>query len=64
MNHPFPTRASRDDPAFKLRLPQPLIEALDAAAKQNYRSRNSEIIARLAESITTEQRDTGESVAA
>lgn len=34
-----------------VRFPKPLLEAVTAAAKQNGRSRNSEIVVRLADSL-------------
>lgn len=43
--------ATRDDPAFRLRLPKPILKQLDAAAAKNGRSRNSEVLVRLAESL-------------
>lgn len=43
--------ATRDDPAFRVRLPKPILKQLDRAAKQAGRSRNSEIVYRLAASL-------------
>lgn len=42
---------SRTDPQFKLRLPLELKEQIEAAAEENHRSMNAEIVARLQESL-------------
>ena len=43
--------ATRKDPSVLLRVPKPLLKSLDAAAAKNGRSRNTEVIVRLAESL-------------
>ena len=43
--------ASRKDPAVLVRLPGRVLAALDSVAKKNGRSRNSEVIFRLAQSL-------------
>lgn len=40
-------RMSREDPQFKLRLPQELRDRIEQAAKESKRSLNAEIVARL-----------------
>ena len=46
--------ATRKDPAMLLRLPKALKQKIDAAARQSGRSRNTEVLARLAKSFTPE----------
>lgn len=43
--------AGAKEPPIAVRLPRPVLDAVTAAAKQNGRSRNSEIVVRLAESL-------------
>lgn len=43
--------AKRTDPRFHLRLPKKVLKAIDQAAGKNGRSRNTEILFRLSESL-------------
>ncbi len=45
------TIATRKDPSVLLRVPKPILKSLDAAAAKNGRSRNSEVLVRLSESL-------------
>lgn len=49
--------ASKQDPAVTVRFPKPVLDAATRAAKRNGRSRNSEIVARLAESLKVKSRN-------
>ena len=44
-------KASRKDPGVRVRFPSNLLRALDRAAKTSGRSRNTEILYRLSESL-------------
>ncbi|MCB6184293.1 Arc family DNA-binding protein [Leeia sp. TBRC 13508] len=46
---------TREDPQFKLRVPQGLRDAIEKSAKLNKRSMNAEIIARVEQSFSTKQ---------
>lgn len=50
---------SRTDPQLKVRLPLEMKEQLEAAAKENHRSMNAEIVARLEESLSSEAIESG-----
>lgn len=47
-------RASRNEPRVLVRVPRPLLDALTSSASSNMRSRNSEILVRLARSLDEE----------
>lgn len=49
--------AKAKDSATLLRLPKPVFDALNEAAKRNGRSRNSEVVVRLAESLGLKERE-------
>ena len=46
---------TREDPQLKLRLPEEMRDRIATAAKQNNRSMNAEILARLEVSLATEE---------
>lgn len=52
--------ASRNEKPVGLRLPSYVRERLDEAAKRNGRSRNSEIVVRLVESLEQERSQAGQ----
>lgn len=53
---PDMTIPKQSDPQFKIRLPQSLKDELQAHAVDNGRSLNAEILARLSDSVTTEDK--------
>lgn len=56
MNVDERTLARADDQSVTVRFPPGLIPRLDEAAKRNGRSRNSEIVQRLADSLDQDER--------
>lgn len=47
----LPNKAKTNDPSVRIRFPSAVLREVDKAAKQAGRSRNSEIIYRLAQSL-------------
>ncbi len=48
---------SRDDPHFRLRIPEVLRDRIRASSEANYRSMTAEIVARLVQSYRLEEKD-------
>lgn len=52
---PLPTKAKTEDPSVRIRFPSAVLREVDKAAAKAGRSRNSEIIYRLAQSLNGHQ---------